>query len=343
MCPRGWKGACMNIAGHAPEYTCSMAGRRIRSFLSLAFGITWAIAGAGALVGVDTAHPAYTATAALCMLGPAFAALIQWRLIDRAPWSAVGLHPSRIRWRGLGFTVLLGVCIIPMCLAVVYLFGDRLGMASFGHAEVSGARFAERVADILEERGVTGGLTAMPQVAAMPGGILLLGLLTAAVLAAFTVNLPFMLGEELGWRGYLFAATSAWSPAKRVLFTGPVWGVWHAPLIVMGHNYPGHPVVGILLMVVFCTLLAVLFDHTRTRAGSVWAACVLHGLINGSAGAFMLFAWGGHVLVASPAGIAGAMAIAILCIVVFAVDASYRRIFFLQPIPITDTPEEIRT
>jgi len=304
--------------------------RRILSFLGLNFGITWVIAGVGALFKVNVDHPAYMALAAACMLGPALAALIQWRLIERAPWSALGLHPRRIHWPSLGFTVLLGVVIVPLVLLVIAILGDGAGWAGFGHAEVSGARFATSLAEILKSRGLTDGGAMAEQLATLPGAAIMGLLLVSAVFAAFTVNLPFMLGEELGWRGYLYTATASWSPARRIALTGPVWGIWHAPLIAMGHNYPGHPIAGIGMMIVFCTLLALLFDHVRTRVGSVWGACVLHGIINGSAGAFALFAWDGHVMVASPAGVAGCLAIALLAGVILLLDSDYRR-SFTQP------------
>jgi hypothetical protein len=66
------------------------------------------------------------------------------------------------------------------------------------------------------------------------------------------------------------------------------------------------------MMVVFCLLLAFVFDRVRVAARSVWAPVLLHGLINGSAGSFALFVMGGHPLVASPAGLAGFLAIAVL-------------------------------
>ena len=316
-------------------YTCSMVGTSARSFLLIAFGISWGVAGVGALFGVDTAHPAYTAVAAICMLGPAIAALVQWRLIDRVSWSTVGLHPARIRWPGLLATVLVGVCIVPLTLAVAHLFGDGSAVEAFGHVEVSGTRFAERVAVIMSEQGLATPGRVAERLAGLPGVGILLALLAVAVVAAFTINLPFMLGEELGWRGYLFGALRSWPPIRRVSFTGAVWGAWHAPLIAMGHNYPGHPVAGIFQMVLFCVLLAVLFDHARWRASSVWAPCVLHGIINGSAGAYLLFAEGGHVLVASPAGIAGCIAIALLATVVFLLDGAYRRAFLHPAAPQT--------
>lgn len=298
------------------------------SFLTLAFGISWSIAGIGAWSGVDTTHSAYVFVAGLCMLGPAAAAIFQWRLIDRAPWSALALHPRLINWGGMGLTVALALCIVPLALLTSSIFGDVFLVPGFGHVEVSGERFSNTISTIIKDQGLAAPSSATERMAALPGAAILLLIMVGASFSAFTVNLPFMLGEELGWRGYLFASASRWSAAKRVAFTGPVWGIWHAPLILLGHNYPGHPFVGILLMMVFCTLLAVLFDLSRQRSNSVWGPCVLHGIINGSAGAFILFAWDGHVLLASPAGVAGLVALLLLCILVFTFDGSYRRTFF---------------
>lgn len=305
-----------------------MATSRIISFLALAFGISWSIAGVAAWRGVDTTHASYVIVAALCMLGPALAAILQWRSIDRAGWSALGLHPKRINWRFVLLTVVVGACIIPMCLLVSYVFSEVMHLPGYGHVEVSSAQFTEAVEAMLEGRDMAAPSAAMQRIGELPGVLLLLVMLVGAAFTALTVNLPFMLGEELGWRGYLFAATAHWSAARRVALTGPVWGIWHAPLILMGHNYPGHPLTGILLMVVFCTVLSVLFDMVRVRVASVWGPSVLHGMINGSAGAFMLFAWDGHVLLASPAGVAGVLALLTICATAMAFDTTYRRSFF---------------
>lgn len=301
--------------------------RRVRSFLLITFGVTWAIAGVGALFGVNVASPYYTIIAGTCMFGPAIGALIQWRMIERAPWSVVGLHPRSIKPKGLLVTTLLGTLIVPVSFLVIWLFGNILHMHAFGDVEVSGARFADSIMAMLQERGLpdTGGRDGMLN--GLPGAVVLLVLLLAAVLASYTVNLPFMLGEELGWRGFLYHAMGTEAPLKRILFTGPVWGLWHAPLVLMGHNYPGYPWIGIGLMMVLCTCLALLFDWSRTRTNSVWGPCVLHGMINGSAGAFVLFARDGHVLVSSPAGAVGAIAVALLGTGVLLMDVPYRRAF----------------
>lgn len=300
--------------------------KRILSFLLMAFGIAWGIAAIGIALGVRAdSGVSYTLVAGACMLAPAIAALVQQRLIDRGPWAGLGLALKSTKWPLLAATVLVGMAIVPLSLGAIHVLGESFGLASAGKVSIS----SERLLTALEELVVAATGAAPPAdqletAARVPAPAVLLIALLGAVLMAFTVNLPFMLGEELGWRGYLWQLSAHWSGLQRVLFTGTVWGLWHAPLIAVGHNYPGHPIAGIGMMTLFCVLLSFLFDWTRTRSNSVWSSCVLHGIINGSAGSTMLFAWDGHPLVGSIAGVAGLLAIAVLVVAVIALDRTYR-------------------
>jgi membrane protease YdiL (CAAX protease family) len=310
--------------------------KRILSFLALAMGFSWGTAGIGYMLGVrSTEHSGYVVVAALCMLGPALAALVQQRLLDREPWSGLGLTLKGTRWPVFVFTVLVGIAIVPLFLLAVHLLGSASGWEAFGQASITTERLHIAFLELGSAMGRADVVEAqLDKIAGIPAGLVLLAALLSSVVAAFTVNLPFMLGEELGWRGYLWQRSAHWPGMQRVLFTGVVWGLWHAPLIAMGHNYPGYPVIGIGMMVVFCTVLALLFDWTRSRSGSIWSACVLHGIINGSAGAAGLFAWGGHPLVGSVVGVAGMVAMAGLGALVLLVDAGYRNSFLrVSPTP----------
>ncbi len=307
--------------------------KRILSFLALAFGITWAIAGIGIALGVRaTSGIAYTAMAALCMFGPAAAAIIQQRRLDKAPWAGLGLDLGRTRWGIVAWTAVVAMAIVPLTMLVVHFLGDVLGMPPFGHVEVSHDRasiaIGELAAGQLSGEGLQRQLAKLREVPA--SGILGFAL-AASLLAACTINLPFMLGEELGWRGYLWQRTAHWSGLRRVAFTGVCWGLWHAPLIAVGHNYPGEPLRGIAMMVLLCLALALLFDSTRTRSRTIWSSCILHGVINGSAGATALFMWAGHPLVGSVAGLAGVIAIVLLGTAVLLFDGPYRRMFLRPP------------
>lgn len=303
-----------------------MLNRRILSFLALAFGSTWALAGTGYLLGIkDVGSPGYVVLAAMCMLCPAVAALVQQRILDRAPWSGLGLSIRGTRWRIVALTSLLAMLIVPLFLLVVHLLGSVIGVEGFGKVSVTSERFIIAVTDLARSAGQDGALSSQGDLLArIPAGLVLVGVALGGLLAAFSINLPFMLGEELGWRGYLWQRTAHWAGFRRVFFTGVVWGLWHAPLIAMGHNYPGYPIAGIGMMVLFCLLLAFLFDWTRTRSGSIWSSCILHGVINGTAGATVLFAWGGHPLIASIAGLGGMLTIAVLVLLVLVFDRSYR-------------------
>lgn len=300
--------------------------RNVLSFLAIAFSLTWGIAGVGALLGVR-AEPgwAYMAMAAACMFMPAVAAVVQQRMLDKAPWAGLGLRLKGMNWKMLGATIIVGMLVVPAVLLVVHVCGNILGLAGFGDVSISSERLEASLGTLMAQLGGSKADSATAALVEMvPAWGVLVIMLLSAVLTACTFNLPAMLGEELGWRGYLHQHLVGWPAARRIAFVGVVWGLWHAPLIAMGHNYPGYPLVGIGMMVVFCLLAAFLFDWSRVRVGAVWGPCVLHGIVNGSAGAFVLFAAGGHVLVGSVVGVAGFMALALLALLVLLVDRRYR-------------------
>ena len=116
----------------------------------------------------------------------------------------------------------------------------------------------------------------------------------ALMLVAPLLNLIPCLGEEWGWRGYLLpkvAQRMKFLPT--VLLTGFIWGIWHAPIIVAGHNYgmnyPGYPWWGIIAMCVFCIVVGTLFSYITLKAKSCWPAVFAHGMLNGTASIGVLF------------------------------------------------------
>ena len=39
-------------------------------------------------------------------------------------------------------------------------------------------------------------------------------------------------------------------PIWNLLIFGLIWGIWHAPFIFQGHNYPQYPVAGVFMMTI---------------------------------------------------------------------------------------------
>ncbi len=92
-------------------------------------------------------------------------------------------------------------------------------------------------------------------------------------------------GEEWGWRGYMMPKLMELMPKPlAVLVGGVLWGLWHAPLTVAGHNfgvdYPGYPFVGIGMMCLMCTALNAFLTLLTERTKSVYPAAFTHALNN---------------------------------------------------------------
>lgn len=118
------------------------------------------------------------------------------------------------------------------------------------------------------------------------------------VLLSPILNILTTMGEEWGWRGYLVPKLSEkLSIVPTVLISGVIWGLWHAPLTVMGHNYglnyPGYPYTGILAMCVFCIVIGTFFSYVSLRTRSCLPAAIGHGALNGFAAIGVYFTQGG--------------------------------------------------
>lgn len=136
-------------------------------------------------------------------------------------------------------------------------------------------------------------------------------ILAQGTVAGATVNAVFAYGEEGGWRGWMHTELAPLGFWARALVTGVLWGLWHAPLILQGHNYPEHPVAGVAMMVAVCVGLSGPIAEVRDRTGSAVAAAVFHGVFNGTGGVAMLFAVGGSDLLVGVTGGAGLVVLAV--------------------------------
>ncbi len=279
------------------------------SFIMLAFGISWAIFGIGRLLFNPAATLAWTAISALFMLGPGIAALILRKPL-RLSWSDLGVTWSGIRWKWMAVALLFALALPLATLFFNWLLGNVLHIGGFGHTAITMEMARERMLAIAGSEA--GRATEQLEGLALGAvGILLLTLVAGAV-AGCTVNFAFAMGEELGWRGLLFRSTAGLGLWRQCLVIGPVWGLWHAPLILQGHNYPDHPVAGVLMMCLFTTAFSLPLAWFRIRSRCVWSAGVCHGTVNAVAGAVALFSAYGNSLLGGAAGLSAVLAVATL-------------------------------
>lgn len=271
-------------------------------FLLITFGFAWLSA---ALIPIlDYGYGSFASiciVACLVMPAPALAAWIVQTRILKLPFAELG-----VTWKNANKPQL---SLLPIWLFIfllanfgwIYLLGNLTGMDAFGTVDFSYDGF------ILKLEEITEGKSDLSEIQFPATWIIFTLIVFAGVLAGATFNLPFTLGEEIGWRGFLFKQLEHFNWIKRSLITGTIWGIWHAPLILLGHNYPEHPYWGIPMMILFCVALSFPFDIIRRNTQSVLGPAAFHGMINSTASAAMLFIQNGDVLLGSIAGLSGVM------------------------------------
>ena len=159
---------------------------------------------------------------------------------------------------------------------------------------------------------------------AMPEGTGVWGLigisLLSGLIAGVTINAVFAFGEEIAWRGFLVKEFKGKKFLSATLWIAVIWGFWHAPIILNGHNYPQHPVAGVFMMVVLCFLLAVMLMYFRKKSGSVIVAAIMHGTINAVAAVSTMVITPANDLLYGAAGVAGMLVLLAVNVCLFLYD-----------------------
>ncbi|MDO4540828.1 MAG: CPBP family intramembrane metalloprotease [Syntrophomonadaceae bacterium] len=248
-----------------------MDHKRVPLFLFLTFVLSWGLLFYMWSIG-GLENPASFYMAAGMMLIPALCVILT-RLFTGEGFKDLWLLPQNFKhtWGVYVLAWLLPSLLILLGGALWFLLNpDR-----FDPAMSAGVELLRSQAD------ATGQVVTNQQ---LRSAIILNSL--SAILIAPLVNVIFCMGEELGWRGYLLPKLAMkYKPAAAALMVGIIWGVWHAPIIAMGHNYglgyAGWPWLGISAMILFCIVLGYLFGWMALRAKSALPAALAHGALNG--------------------------------------------------------------
>ena len=271
--------------------------RRTIVYLILSFGFSWALFGLAWSFGLFRNGVGLTETPFLFlfMWGPAVGAVAATLMFDRSRWREVlGISFSLNWWW-------VAAAFVPAILVLIATYASTLlpNVRLVGLEEVIAGVLPDQVGSI------EGALPPLPV------------LLLVSFLSGVTFNGVLTLTEELGWRGYLW---SLWKPLgfwRLSVLTGLVWGAWHAPIIAVGHNYPGEPVRGPLMMTAFTMLACPLIGHLRERAGSVFAASIFHGVINAVAPISVLMVATENVFLDGFIGVPGFVVLALANLALF--------------------------
>jgi len=270
--------------------------RGIGWFVLIAYGLMWLLALPMYLDGKGLNSP-WAALIVVMNFCPAVATLIVARWISPLPRTrlATGLRRGvpGSRW---GLYYLFGwLGYVGLSMAAPFV-AAALGLYQLDLANFSGFR-----ASLEAGYGAAGAqqLLSLGPIQL----VVLFGLVFTLLYALLTTPLTF--GEEWGWRGYLLPQLLPLGQWPALLLSGAIWGLWHTPLILLGFDYPLHPVLGVLLITLVGVIFGTLLGWTRLKTGSVWPAVLGHASIDASAGAVLVFGRAGAPFDSAVLGLTG--------------------------------------
>ena len=269
--------------------------KNVKLYIAIAFGLIWAAGLAFYLSETNVASFAGATQlwASLCMFIPLVATLICQKSSKEPLFRNVGISWKVNRWWFLGWLT------FPVVALFTLLF--TYWISGLNNTDL----------DVTLPFGTVNGPVGMTAF-----------ILLSGMLAGTTINALFAFGEEVGWRGYLLKQFKGRSFLGTAIIIGIIWGLWHAPLILMGHNYPQHPQWGVLMMVVMCIPMSFIIQYFRVKSGSVIVAAIMHGTCNAVAGTTMLFVGLDRFndLLDGACGLAGILAMLVVAIALFLFD-----------------------
>lgn len=280
-----------------PDRPASVPWTAVIVFVVIAYGLAWLIA-MPMWVSPDVS------TAALMMLAPAVATLVVLFVMQsprRERLRFLGMWPLRPARRVVWWmvaAVFAPILVVFASVAVSAAFGwMQLDLVHFsGFAEMNEAALPEGTPTIPPQTLIAVQLAALPFVVFVP-------------------NALFAFGEEVGWRGWLLPMLTPLGTWPALLVSGVIWGLWHMPVTLLGHNFGLTDWRGVALMTIGSVIWGIVFGWLRLRTGSVWPAVLAHASLNASGAAFLWFPEAGtdpSLPLVNPLGVSGWIVLALV-------------------------------
>ncbi|MGE5379432.1 MAG: CPBP family intramembrane glutamic endopeptidase [Methylocystaceae bacterium] len=274
--------------------------RQLYIYLALAFIFSWSLAALFYLAGGRLNSPYAGPILIFYMFGPFLAAIITQKLMVKKEIVApLAISFKLNKWFWLAW--LLPPVLAFTTLGITLLFpgvsfsSDMAGMFARYQSLMSPEQYQQM----------------QQQINHLPVHPIWL-ILAQGLIAGATVNALAAFGEELGWRGFLYSELKSIGFWRSSFIIGLVWGIWHAPLIIQGYNYPQHPLLGVLMMTIWCMLLSPVFSFIRLKTQSVIGASLFHGTLNGTVSLALVLIRGGNDLTTGLLGLPGFITLAVV-------------------------------
>ncbi|MFK4476671.1 CPBP family intramembrane glutamic endopeptidase [Bacillus sp. RC206] len=191
------------------------------------------------------------------MFTPAFSSILT-RIILKEGFKDVSFSLGNLKiWKGIGLALLIPMIICGITYSIAWLSG----IAKFQHPE---GGMLEPIYNIL-------GL----QYLSVPFSFIYLVILSGIL--GSLLNLIPVLGEEMGWRGYMLTRLVDAEFSRPILISGLIWATWHVPIVIAGLYVEGPSVFLSVLGIYFCIVpFSYITAYLRLITGSIWPSVIIH-------------------------------------------------------------------
>lgn len=231
-------------------------------FILISFLLGWGIEISASIFVKNGAVIAYQILCMILMYVPFLAVLLSRVSIKTMGWRPQirkNIRYILLAWLAPAILTAIGAALYFMVFPKYFdLSGASLGAEALRQLEAQGISYSDYIL------------------------ICVIGCLTYAPF----LNMFLALGEEVGWRGFLYPRLQTkFGRRKGWLLGGFIWGAWHWPLICLvgyeyGTDYAGFPAAGMFCFCLFTVAIGILCDWLYERSGSIWLASLFHGAIN---------------------------------------------------------------
>ncbi|WP_124058664.1 CPBP family intramembrane glutamic endopeptidase [Vaginisenegalia massiliensis] len=236
---------------------------KIKKYLLVVFGISWFMQGLALVCHNPTL---FQIILAIMMWIPGLCVLILKEPINKLGW--------KLKFKQNWKYIIMAICG-PVSLGI-------LGVLIFGLIFPDSLDFSEK--HLLTILGKNHVQTLLKKGMSVQNFIVVM--IIQSTFLAPLINLLFALGEEIGWRGYLYRRLNQlFNQNTARLIGGLIWGIWHWPIIIFagyeyGLEYWGSPFLGPIVFCLFTISAGYLLDYLYIKTHSIWVPSLGHGAIN---------------------------------------------------------------
>lgn len=246
--------------------------------------------------------------------GPGIAAIVVQKWLKKGSMKELGYRSGRLDVKWLLGSAVAPLLVLMGTIAVIFVAGNVLGFESFGRVDLAAG--AAYISQVFEHWNNNSFIVENLYLAWNEGYELFflfaqdgkwgnfLQLFLIFTLAGATFLVPFMLGEELGFRGLLLKETQSLGFLGSGLVVGVAWGVWALiPFMMIG--YWDLPIMMVGLG--GCIALSYVLSFLSLKTGSLFASAAFRGILSLYGGLLGFFVISGEGHISGVTGVAGSL------------------------------------